>query len=258
MRRGVDCREARLEGSSDVGGVIDRKRGLGDKGEPFRVTDLEAGNIGDGFDQQHLTRRQLAHGADRLGVAVVADVDHLGASLMVAGGLVMDLGHEGAGGIDGDHLAGGGLRRDGFRDAVGRKDDGAVGGAIVQLFDKDRALGLQGVNDEFVVDDLVPDIDRRAPFLDRKLDDLDGAVDAGAKAARGGEVEGEGGQVRHCKVRGWSGVRGKTLGRRRPVWSAGRSSARTGFIAGAAQRPDRVDKRRDQPSAAAVTSANTT
>jgi hypothetical protein len=39
------------------------------------------------------------------------------------------------------------------------------------------------------VDDLVPDIDRRAIALERQLDDLDRAVDAGAEAARGGDQE---------------------------------------------------------------------
>ena len=76
---------------------------------------------------------------------------------------------------------------------MGGEDDGAVGGAVVELFDEDRALGAQAVDHELVVHDLVPDIDRRAPFLERHLDDLDGAVDTGAEAARGGEVEGQGG-----------------------------------------------------------------
>jgi hypothetical protein len=55
---------------------------------------------------------------------------------------------------------------------------------LVQLLHEDRALGLQAVDDELVVDDLVADVDRRAVALERQLDDVDRAVDARAKAAR--------------------------------------------------------------------------
>ena len=75
---------------------------------------------------------------------------------------------------------------------MGGEDDRAVIGAIGQFLDEDRTLRLQVIDDEFVVHDLVPDIDRRAPFAQRHLDDLDGAVHAGAEAAWGREVEGEG------------------------------------------------------------------
>ncbi len=109
-------------------------------------------------------------------------------------GLGMDLGDQWAGGIDGDHLAGSGGGGDGFWHAMGGKDHRAVERAFVELFDKDRTLGAQTIDDEFVVHDLVADIDRRAPFLDGEFNDLDGAVNTGAKAARGGEVEGEGRQ----------------------------------------------------------------
>ena len=75
---------------------------------------------------------------------------------------------------------------------MGGKDHRAVGGAVVQLLDKHRPLGAQGIDHELVVDNLVAHIDRCAPFQQRQFDDLDGAVDTGAKAARGGEVKGQG------------------------------------------------------------------
>ena len=53
-----------------------------------------------------------------------------------------------------------------------------------QILDEDGALVLQAFDHVFVVDDLVPDIDRRAVFLERALDDLDRAHDARAKATR--------------------------------------------------------------------------
>jgi hypothetical protein len=66
-----------------------------------------------------------------------------------------------------------------------RKDDGATVGDFVQLLDEHGAQAAQAVNDEPIVHDLVPDIDRGAIAFDRQLDDLDRAIDARAKAARG-------------------------------------------------------------------------
>ncbi len=42
------------------------------------------------------------------------------------------------------------------------KIDGVAGGHVGQVFDEDRALGAQAVDDEAVVHDLVADVDRRA------------------------------------------------------------------------------------------------
>jgi hypothetical protein len=47
---------------------------------------------------------------------------------------------------------------------VGREDDGRAIGHLVQFLDEDRALFLQPVDHETVMDDLVPDIDRGAEF----------------------------------------------------------------------------------------------
>ena len=49
---------------------------------------------------------------------------------------------------------------------------------------KTTPLALSEFDDIFVVDDLVPDVDRRAIDLQRPLDDVDRAHDAGAEAAR--------------------------------------------------------------------------
>src|SRR3954470_4262299 len=53
-----------------------------------------------------------------------------------------------------------------------------------QVFDEYRTLHPQIVDDVLVVDDFVPNIDRRPMDLQRTLDDLDGTVHAGAEAAR--------------------------------------------------------------------------
>jgi hypothetical protein len=77
--------------------------------------------------------------------------------------------------------------RDRFRHAVGGEHDVAPLGTSCQLLDEDCALGLQIVDDELVVHDLVAHVDRRAELRERLLDDSDGAVDAGAEAAGIGE-----------------------------------------------------------------------
>ena len=80
---------------------------------------------------------------------------------------------------------------------MGGEDHRHAVGHLVQLAHEHRALRLQAVDDELVVDDLVADIDRRAVALERQLDDADGAVDAGAEAARRRDQQGEGGLGGH-------------------------------------------------------------
>ena len=55
---------------------------------------------------------------------------------------------------------------------------------IVLVVDEDRAARLEVADDVEVVDDLLPDVDRRAVVLERALDGLHGPVDARAVAAR--------------------------------------------------------------------------
>jgi len=55
---------------------------------------------------------------------------------------------------------------------------------LVEFIDKDSAKATQPLDDKAIVDDLVPNIDRRAEALERELYDLDSAVNARAEAAR--------------------------------------------------------------------------
>ena len=71
------------------------------------------------------------------------------------------------------------------------KHDGPVVRHLVQLVDEDRALRLEVLDDEAIVNDLVAHIDGPSVALERALDDLDGAVDTGAEAARAGEQDRE-------------------------------------------------------------------
>ena len=67
--------------------------------------------------------------------------------------------------------------------------DGAAAWDVFQLVDEHGSLGAQLIDDEFVVDDFVTNIDRCAELLERTLDDGDGAVDPGAEATRIGKQD---------------------------------------------------------------------
>ena len=81
-----------------------------------------------------------------------------------------------------------------FRHAVRGEHDGRALRYLVQLMNEDCALGHKLFDDEAIMDDLVPDIDRAAEPLDRALDDLDGTVHPGAEAPRTGENDRQAGK----------------------------------------------------------------
>ncbi len=109
----------------------------------------------------------------------------------VALGLAVDLADQRAGRVQVHQVSALGLGRDGFGHAVGGEHDLRVGRHLVQLLDEDRALGFQVLDHGAVVDDLVPDIDRRAVAAERFLDHADGTVHPGAEAARAGQHHAE-------------------------------------------------------------------
>ena len=78
--------------------------------------------------------------------------------------------------------------------AVGAEHHRPAVGHFVELVDEHRAHAAKPVDDELVVDDLVPDIDRRTVQLDRLFDDRDCPVNSGAKAARRGNQDMKGGK----------------------------------------------------------------
>ena len=152
---------------------------------------LQPLGLRDVLDQQHGAGGKLAHGADHLGMAGMADQHDGAPGLVMPLGLAMDLGDQRAGGVDEEQVATSGLGRHRLRHAVGGEHDGAVVRHLVELVDEDRALGLEAFDDVAIVHDLVADIDRPAVALDGALDDLDGTIDAGAEAARAGEQDRE-------------------------------------------------------------------
>ena len=95
----------------------------------------------------------------------------------------MDLGDQGAGGIEDGQAAGGGLFLDAAGYAMGAEHGYRLRRNLRQVLDEDRALGFEAFDHVFVMHDLVPDIDRRTVFLERALNDFDGTHDARTKSA---------------------------------------------------------------------------
>ncbi len=165
---------------------------MGDVGEVLGVLHLQVCHVGEGFHQLHPTgpggvAPALTHGAFHLGVAAVADEDGLLAILAVSGDLQVDLGHQGAGGVEDTQVAPGGLCTHLLGHPVGTEDDRGPVRDLVQFFDKNGAALAQVLDHEAVVDHLMADIDGGPEELDGPLDDVDGSVHAGAKAPRVGD-----------------------------------------------------------------------
>jgi hypothetical protein len=96
----------------------------------------------------------------------------------------MDLGHQGAGGVEHGQAAGGSLFLDAPGHAMGAEDGYRQRRNLRQILDEDRTLGFKAFDHVFVMHDLVPDIDRRTVFLESALNDFDGTHDARTKSAR--------------------------------------------------------------------------
>ena len=71
---------------------------------------------------------------------------------------------------------------------MGRENDVRALGEVVELLHKHGALFLEGLDDVFVVDDLVADVDRRSEPLQGDLDDVYGPYDPRAEAAGRAEL----------------------------------------------------------------------
>jgi len=180
-----DGRKPLLQDRDDVAGVVHGQRRLRRVGEFAAVARHDGARVLDGFDQLDGAVGQLPHRANYLGMAGMADQDHVEAAFVVQDCFLVHLGDERAGGVEKEQAAMLGIRRHRFRHAVGGKDHRRVGVRnLVELVDEDRTLSPQVLDDEAVVHDLMADIDRGAIAPQSQLDDLDGAVDTGAKSAR--------------------------------------------------------------------------
>ena len=180
-----DHREALVQLVDHLLGVVERERRLRDIGEVRLVADLHRVDVLGMLDQDDRAFRQLAEGADDLGMAGMADEQDLTAALEVDLRLAVHLGDQRARRIDRVELAPSGLGRDRLRHAVRGEDHRLVGiRHLGELLDEDRALRFQPLDDVFVVHDLVAHVDRRAVEAQRLLHSIDRPHHAGAETAR--------------------------------------------------------------------------
>jgi hypothetical protein len=130
--------------------------------------------------------RCLAHRADHFFVIRMTDEYDGAVARGVPAYLVVNLGDEGAGGIDDAEVPVGGLRAYGGGDAVGREYDEAAFGDRVDLLDEDGTTAFEILYDVTIVDNLTTDVDRGAEAVEGALDGFDGALDAGTEGAGAG------------------------------------------------------------------------
>src|SRR5699024_3012686 len=139
-------------------------------------------------DHLHVRGSLTGRALDLL-VTVVTDQQDV---VVVAGetlGLVVHLGHQRAGRIDGAQLAVLGRLAHRRRGAVGGEDHQFALGHLVGLVDEDHALFGQGVDHVTVVHDLFSHIDRRTLLLERAFDRFHGPIHTGAVTPRLGEQD---------------------------------------------------------------------
>ena len=105
-------------------------------------------------------------------------------SLSVANGFGVDLGDEGAGGVDGGEATAAGVVADSGADTVCGEDDDFAFGDEVEAIDEADAFVDEAGDDVFVVNDFVVDVDGGVgEEFDDLVNDIDGHADAGAEAA---------------------------------------------------------------------------
>ena len=163
---------------------------MGNVGDVPGIGDLQGIDVLDGGYQVHAAGNAPLGSFD-LRVAFVSDENHVPPAHGVVLSFLVDLGNQGACGVDDRQVPVQGFVFDRRRRAVGAQNgDGAVRN-VGDLFDEDGPLFAKRIDDPLVVHDLVADIDRRTEPLEGPFDDFDGALHARAKAARLGQVDGE-------------------------------------------------------------------
>ena len=176
-------RKALHERRDDLPGIVDAERGLGHVGELRRIAGRQRRDV---VQVRHQVHRpgHLPHRSFDFRVPGVPDEDDLVALLRVASGFVVHSTHQGTGRVDHPKIAHAGIGLDLSGHAVGAEDGDGAGRNLVDVLDEAGALAAQRGDDVLVVDDFVPDVDRRAMDLQRPFDDVDRPHDPGAEPPR--------------------------------------------------------------------------
>src|SRR3546814_441386 len=168
LARAADGREARTQGVDHPAGIVHGQGGLGDKGQLFRVTHLQGGDVFfilDQVDRTTVTSIVLAHGAFDFRMALVADQDALTTVTAVARHFDMDLGHQRAGGVEHLQAPTGGFGTHRLGNPVGTENHDDVVRHLIQFLDEDRPAATQVFDDKFVVDHFVAHVDGRPEYF---------------------------------------------------------------------------------------------
>lgn len=129
--------------------------------------------------------RRLAGGALNLFVALVADEQDPVALVGESSGLVVHLGHQRTGGVDGAQVTRRRLLVHGRCHSVGAEDHDGTLGDLVSLLDEDGPTALEPRDHMTVVNDLAPNVDRGTVELEGLLDGDHRALDPGAESTGG-------------------------------------------------------------------------
>jgi hypothetical protein len=181
--RSDDVLEPALERGDHLVGVVDAQRRLGNIGQR---------NIGRQIERQHGRHVgdhvngpiDLSDRSHHFGMALMADQDKRATLLDISSSLVMHLRHQGTGGVEDRQAPARGGFDDGSGDAVGAEHRQGAVRDLVQLFDKNSALGLEVIHHMTVVDDLMANIDGLSGLDQGPIHNTDGAHDASAKSSR--------------------------------------------------------------------------
>ena len=163
LRGAGDGGETPVQHRDDLARVVDRQRRLRDEGELVGIARREGLGIRDGLDQRHAPSGSwpivpITSGWPAWPMSRISSPRRV---LLL--GLDVDLGDQRAGRVEMEEIAARGLGRHRLGHAMRRKHHRrAVIGDFVEFLDEDRALGLQILHHRPVVDDLMPDVDRRA------------------------------------------------------------------------------------------------
>ena len=113
----------------------------------------------------------------------MSDHDDAVALLVHLGDFHMNFSHQGARRIVNRQVASPGFFFDGFRNAVRREHEDRTVGHFVDFVHKNRTLFSQGIDDMFVVNDFMADVNRRAVHCKCSFNDRNRTVNTGAEAS---------------------------------------------------------------------------
>lgn len=122
-------------------------------------------------------------------MALVADEEDVETLLVKTLDLIVHLGHQRAGGVNGLQVLGCCLLLDGGADTVGGEHHVGTLGSLGGLIDEDNTLVGEGVHHITVVHNLLAHIDRGTVFLECTFHGFHRAVNTGAVAAWGGKQD---------------------------------------------------------------------